>query len=566
MSSRDSGRVPLPVRLFPLRQRITLVVYLTVLLALVVGAGAWVMTQINRAQIISLSNLVNTSQEVRQYRTLIDQMQFASFRFVASDHQSAPELVSTRYRQTRKSIIECMQNNCSDPEAMTRMERLLSHLDAFHDAFQEAVEQREAINVAKDRDFSTAMGRLRGLLPRDEVISNSAAMELLNDLQRHLRDLEAAVDVLWRNDSVSSDLVPEFSKARDNLESLAGLGVAFDFAQAEAALNDLAQLYRQLLQRSRGHQFLVNVVMAGDAHEMQRIAELLEDDLNLHVAAAQEDIYEHLRFFTIALIVILLIGSAVIFYVGRVMANSVGRQISRLSRIFSELAAGSETPIRFTSLHNDEVGELVRAAERFREENVERHALIDRYRKLNEELEAKVDQRTLALRSSNEELELLANTDRLTGASNRRALDVALTAELDRSRRYESGLSVLFLDLDHFKEVNDRYGHGIGDQVLRGFVTELRRLLRDSDILGRWGGEEFIVICPETNASDVLHLADRIRARIAEIDFGGAGKITVSIGVAELSAEDNAQDLVDRADQALYEAKKAGRNRCVLAT
>jgi diguanylate cyclase (GGDEF)-like protein len=558
--------VPLPVRLFPLRQRITLVVYLTVLLALVVGAGAWVMTQINRAQIISLSNLVNTSQEVRQYRTLIDQMQFASFRFVASDHQSAPELVSTRYRQTRKSIIECMQNNCSDPEAMTRMERLLSHLDAFHDAFQEAVEQREAINVAKDRDFSTAMGRLRGLLPRDEVISNSAAMELLNDLQRHLRDLEAAVDVLWRNDSVSSDLVPEFSKARDNLESLAGLGVAFDFAQAEAALNDLAQLYRQLLQRSRGHQFLVNVVMAGDAHEMQRIAELLEDDLNLHVAAAQEDIYEHLRFFTIALIVILLIGSAVIFYVGRVMANSVGRQISRLSRIFSELAAGSETPIRFTSLHNDEVGELVRAAERFREENVERHALIDRYRKLNEELEAKVDQRTLALRSSNEELELLANTDRLTGASNRRALDVALTAELDRSRRYESGLSVLFLDLDHFKEVNDRYGHGIGDQVLRGFVTELRRLLRDSDILGRWGGEEFIVICPETNASDVLHLADRIRARIAEIDFGGAGKITVSIGVAELSAEDNAQDLVDRADQALYEAKKAGRNRCVLAT
>jgi len=566
LSSRDSGRVPLPVRLFPLRQRITLVVYLTVLLALVVGAGAWVMTQINRAQIISLSNLVNTSQEVRQYRTLIDQMQFASFRFVASDHQSAPELVSTRYRETRKSIIECMQNNCSDPEAMTRMERLLSHLDAFHDAFQEAVEQREAINVAKDRDFSTAMSRLRGLLPRDEVISNSAAMELLNDLQRHLRDLEAAVDVLWRNDSVSSDLVPEFSKARDNLESLAGLGVAFDFAQAEAALNDLAQLYRQLLQRSRGHQFLVNVVMAGDAHEMQRIAELLEDDLNLHVAAAQEDIYEHLRVFTIALIVILLIGSAVIFYVGRVMANSVGRQISRLSRIFSELAAGSETPIRFTSLHNDEVGELVRAAERFREENVERHALIDRYRKLNEELEAKVDQRTLALRSSNEELELLANTDRLTGASNRRALDVALTAELDRSRRYESGLSVLFLDLDHFKEVNDRYGHGIGDQVLRGFVTELRRLLRDSDILGRWGGEEFIVICPETNASDVLHLADRIRARISEVDFGGAGKITVSIGVAELSAEDNAQDLVDRADQALYEAKKAGRNRCVLAT
>ena len=564
LSSRNSGQVPLSERLLPLGQRIKLTVYLTLLLAVLVGASAWTMTQMTRAQVASLSQMVNASMRVRQYRTQIDQMHFASYRFIASNHESAVESVARTYEQTRTSLEQCIAEQCPGNAAVERMKTLMQHLDAFHSAFEEAVAQRRAIESARSGRYSELIQLLTSATGDVDGVTDPAVAGLLSDFQKHLMSFDYAANALWRKDIVADDLSMEFERARLELQTLGDLGLLADQTAAMSALNELAQLYRRLLQRSRGHQFLVGVVMAGDAYEMQRIAELLEDELADRIDHAQASVDGRLRTFTIGLLALLLIGSCLVFWVGRSMAASVARQIRRLSQIFSELAAGSEDPVRVKSFHNDEVGELVRAADRFREENVERHALINRYRELNEELEAKVAQRTLALTSSNEELERLANTDRLTGVCNRRALDVALTAELDRARRYESSLSLLFFDLDHFKRVNDVYGHVVGDQVLRDFVSQLRSMLRDSDILGRWGGEEFIVVCPETKAGDIINLAERIRTKIEGFKFAQAGRVTVSIGIAELSADDDVRDLIDRADQALYEAKRGGRNCCVL--
>jgi diguanylate cyclase (GGDEF)-like protein len=556
--------VPLSVRLLPLGHRIKLTVYLTVLLAVLVGATAWSMTQITRGRVESLSQMVDASMRVRHYRTQIDQMQFASYRFIASNHESAVESVARTYEQTRASLKECIAEQCPGNAAVQRMNTLVQHLDAFHSAFEEAVAQRQAIETVRVGRFTELIETLTSMTGQVGAVTDPATSRLLSGFQKNLMNFEHAADTLWREDVISDDLSVEFEQARSALQALGEFDLLADQASAMGALDELSQLYRVLLQRSRGHQFLVGVVMAGDAYEMQKIAELLEDELAERIERTQASVDDRLRAFTIGLLALLLIGSCLVFWVGRSMSASVGRQIRRLSRIFSELAAGSEDPVRFESFHNDEVGELVRAAERFREENVERHALINRYRELNEELESKVAQRTLALTSSNEELERLANTDRLTGVCNRRALDVVLTAELDRARRYESSLSLLFFDLDHFKRVNDLYGHVVGDQVLRDFVSQLRDMLRDSDILGRWGGEEFIVVCPETKAGDIINLAERIRTKIEGFKFAQAGKVTVSIGIAELAADDHIRDLIDRADQALYEAKRSGRNCCVL--
>ncbi len=564
MSSHKSNRVPLTVRWLPLSQRIKLTVYLTVVLALLVGASAWTMTQMTRTQVGSLSQMVHASTRVRHYRTQIDQMQFASYRFIASNHESAVESVRRTYEETRESLKECIEEQCPGSAATERMEALMQHLEAFYSAFTEAVAQRTAIESARSGRFRELMQTLTSMTSQVDSFSDPAAAKLISDFRRRLVIFDHAADALWRKDIISDELNMEFEQARSDLQALGGLGLIADGLAAENALNELMQLYRQLLQRSRGHQFLVGVVMAGDAHEMQKIAELLEDELAAKINLTQASVDQRLRVFTIGLLALLLIGSALVFLVGRSMAATVSLQIRQLSRIFSELAAGSEDPVRFKSFHNDEVGELARAADRFREENIERHALINRYRALNEELEAKVTQRTLALRSSNEELEYLANTDRLTGVCNRRALDVALATELDRARRYESSLSLLFFDLDHFKRVNDVHGHVVGDRVLRDFVSQVRAMLRDTDILGRWGGEEFIVVCPETKAGDIMHLAERIRTKIEGFKFAGAGSVTVSIGIAELSANDDVRDLIDRADQALYEAKRGGRNCCVL--
>ncbi len=162
-----------------------------------------------------------------------------------------------------------------------------------------------------------------------------------------------------------------------------------------------------------------------------------------------------------------------------------------------------------------------------------------------------------------------ASTDPLTGISNRRYFLAQAEQELRRSRRFNRDLSVMMIDLDHFKLINDHYGHATGDAVLQGVVRRALESLRQSDALGRIGGEEFAVILPETGRDAATDVAERLRQHIAErplIAEREAIHCTVSVGVAQLSAKDGSiDDLLNRADEALYAAKKAGRDKVVTA-
>lgn len=164
------------------------------------------------------------------------------------------------------------------------------------------------------------------------------------------------------------------------------------------------------------------------------------------------------------------------------------------------------------------------------------------------------------------ELEYQARTDFLTGISNRRHfLDLA-DLELARARRYGRPFSILMLDLDLFKSVNDRYGHRIGDLALQKVVEVCGQILREVDVFGRLGGEEFGIILPETDAEQALQVADRVRQAVATASIvlpqGGSVGITTSIGVATYSEDDPDVDgVLNRADRALYEAKRSGRDR-----
>lgn len=166
------------------------------------------------------------------------------------------------------------------------------------------------------------------------------------------------------------------------------------------------------------------------------------------------------------------------------------------------------------------------------------------------------------------ELQRLATTDELTGAATRRHfLDLA-GQELRRARRFSHPLSVLVFDIDHFKGVNDRFGHSAGDTVLRAVSDGVRRILRDVDTFGRIGGEEFAVVLPETAREPAGLAAERLRRAIGGTAHGvkDLGPVTVSIGVAELVETDGGlEDLMDRADHALYRAKRLGRNRVELS-
>lgn len=168
---------------------------------------------------------------------------------------------------------------------------------------------------------------------------------------------------------------------------------------------------------------------------------------------------------------------------------------------------------------------------------------------------------------THQKLSAEAATDALTGIANRRYLLRFATNEILRSNRYSRPFSLLMLDLDRFKEVNDRYGHLWGDEVLKHAAAATQTVLRITDLLGRYGGEEFVVLMPETSVEEAVNVAERIREAIGKISIDtGNGEITIkaSIGVAPLlPAETDLQSLINRADAALYSAKRAGRDRVV---
>lgn len=182
-----------------------------------------------------------------------------------------------------------------------------------------------------------------------------------------------------------------------------------------------------------------------------------------------------------------------------------------------------------------------------------------------------ITQRKLAeerVERANRELEKLAATDRLTLLANRYRLDEALESELYRAKRYGAVFAVIMIDVDHFKQVNDAFGHLIGDKVLVDLAEVLRRHVRESDIVGRWGGEEFLILLPMCEVHAAFQMADKLRAEIERHAFSDQfpwGKQTCSFGVGVYEPGDTETTLIERVDAALYQAKHQGRNRVIVA-
>ena len=170
-----------------------------------------------------------------------------------------------------------------------------------------------------------------------------------------------------------------------------------------------------------------------------------------------------------------------------------------------------------------------------------------------------------------EQTKKLAVTDGLTGISNRPNMEQFLLSEFERSKRYNSPLSVVLLDVDHFKDVNDSYGHQKGDEILVTFASVLKKFCRANDTAARYGGEEFLMILPQSNAQGAFKIAERVREEIMKMSFVGNDSkfsVTTSCGVAELNRDymKNTDQLINVADNAMYEAKNSGRNKTIIGS
>lgn len=158
-------------------------------------------------------------------------------------------------------------------------------------------------------------------------------------------------------------------------------------------------------------------------------------------------------------------------------------------------------------------------------------------------------------------LELLSVTDPLTKTFNRLKMDAVFIQEIRNSKRYHLPLSVIMLDVDHFKKINDQFGHTEGDHVLKKIAQLTKSNLRINDFLGRWGGEEFLVICPLTNIDEARIVAEKLRITLENTKFSALNKVTASFGVAEWKDGESQESLISRADSALYRSKNDGRNK-----
>lgn len=174
---------------------------------------------------------------------------------------------------------------------------------------------------------------------------------------------------------------------------------------------------------------------------------------------------------------------------------------------------------------------------------------------------AKTQQALNELAKAQDELRRMAITDKLTGLYNRAKLDETLEKEIHRADRFNHELGLLLMDVDHFKQVNDLHGHQVGDDVLLEMANILKQETRDIDTVGRWGGEEFLIICPETDLHNTRILGEKLLKRIEAHDFPVVGQKTASFGATTYRKEDNLKTLIARVDSNLYQSKENGRNQ-----
>ncbi len=298
-----------------------------------------------------------------------------------------------------------------------------------------------------------------------------------------------------------------------------------------------------------------------------------------------DDVQQKFRTIRIAGLVSLVLSFLLAYGFSKIQAARIIRPISLLVRRSSEIADGI-FPGQVEVDTRDELSDLANAfntmSNRLRKSHEHTQQAMNELQDARNSLETRVVERTARLAEVNEQLrqeieerkraeaalETAATTDYLTGMINRRAMISLLEQEFKRIKRSGEGSSIILIDLDHFKQVNDRFGHEMGDKLLMYVSQTLRNMLRDQDAVARWGGEEILILLPGTEKAGAKEVAEKIRLHFAEnpavIDDQKIS-MTASLGVCQMEREMSIDECFHRADKALYQAKTDGRNRTVMA-
>ncbi len=301
-------------------------------------------------------------------------------------------------------------------------------------------------------------------------------------------------------------------------------------------------------------------LMSNKLDKLKMIANQLAADVESRIHHKIQILTTRLSYYAFGLLVIL----ALISCSSWLLSYSIISPVHRVTRAMKRLAQGYRDFHFFDKFAKDELGEMVDAYEACRI-NLLRADIAETVhsRRQDFNLKTKIRER--------EHYRVLSSVDPLTGVLNRREFNKRAQYEIEMAWRYGRPFSLMMIDLDHFKKINDLYGHGGGDKVLKEFCNTCYRTIREIDILARVGGEEFAILMPETNARQAYELAERIRSAVSKLSIpvnGAEASVTVSIGIVEWSSAHQKEigKVLTDADAALYQAKNSGRNRSVIYT
>lgn len=381
------------------------------------------------------------------------------------------------------------------------------------------------------------------LIPIYEI-SNENIL-LLENIANEMNSAVLAKEIDWIEASKNNA-----ETIKDNLNKYQNSSYKKDLKNSLAAFNDYydtaKKVSKKIIENSHNYKgieqdtkVLIKNYNSANTHfkelksktknEIEKNFNLLYESTN-HILSNGNQIF-FVWFLTSALIIIL-------------VHRDIGYRIKEIVKSSKDIANGDvDFEKRLCTVSYDELGQIVRSINIF----------INKLHKNHEQLSL-----------AKKELDILYITDRLTGVYNRIKIDEIIDLELKKKKkRRDDTFSVILIDMDYFKTVNDTYGHLAGDDVLKEFAAILKTNIRDSDFVGRWGGEEFIIVCTQTDLNGALFLAENLRVKIEEFNFTKAGKITASFGITTCHQDDNITSIIESADKALYSAKHGGRNRVV---
>lgn len=262
--------------------------------------------------------------------------------------------------------------------------------------------------------------------------------------------------------------------------------------------------------------------------------------------------------------VILVAAMFIILILASWMFAKLGLPLNRLTYHIYEITEGKEMEQIHVGKRHDEIGMLSKAFNTMIN-TIQRQILeLEEHRK---NLEEEVKVRTMELEFANRKLDMISRTDELTGLPNRRDMNDTIAHEIDRTRRNKKSFCFIFVDIDHFKAINDTYGHACGDVILKSVAQTIRGLLRKYDVFARYGGEEFLTLLPETDLAGAKAVAERFRRQIEMMTVHYADytiNITITLGVAQFDHRLGADRSIQLADRALYQGKESGRNRVIV--